>query len=152
MAPAPQRRPALASGQGPQAPCHRNRTAGRATIKQERPRPLYCASWGGRDGGAASFLFSGLSSDGSPVHPPVHPSVCLYRQSPANPPTPRPSAWSSVHSSVSPSSIYPSIHISIYHPAITPSTHVSIHPYLSVHLAMCLSNTYFVLCPIVGLC
>lgn len=73
--PAPQHWPALASGQGPQAPCYRNRTAGCATIKPERPRPLCCASWGGGDSGAVSFLFSGLSSDRSPVHPPVHPSV-----------------------------------------------------------------------------
>lgn len=58
MAPAPQCRPALASGQGPQAPCYRNCTAGCAAIKRERPRPLCCASWGGGDGGSASRPFS----------------------------------------------------------------------------------------------
>lgn len=39
----------LASGQDPQAPCYRNHTAGCAAIKQERPRPLCCASWGHGD-------------------------------------------------------------------------------------------------------
>ena len=100
----------------------------------------------------SSFLFSGLSSDHSPMYPPVHPSVYLSVQTLTCQPTHPSSVHTVIHPFVRPASTYPSIHIPICHPATRLSTHASIHPYLFIYLAMCLLNTYFVLGPVVGLC
>lgn len=78
--------------------------------------------------GSASFLFSGLSSDRSPMHPPVHPSVCPSVQAFTCQPTPRPSAWSSIRSSTH----LPFIHPSTYPSIIQLSIHLPMHP--STHI------------------
>lgn len=132
---------------GPTGPLLPNRTAGCAAIKRERPGALCCASWAARtdEVSIASFLFSGLSSDHSPVYPPVHPSVYLSVQTLTCQPTHPSSVRTVIHPFVRPASTYPSIHIPICHSATRLSTHASIHPYLSIYLVMCLLNTYFVL-------
>ena len=139
----------LASGQCPQVPCCRNQIAGCAAIKKRGHGP--CAVLLGAVGkaGSAPSLFSGLGSDHSPMHLlSILLSVHLYIHSPANPPTPCPSAQSSIHPSIHfQSSIHPSVIQILTHLPIHPSIHI----YLTILLSICLLNTYFVLGPVLGL-